>query len=77
VTEETFPDFLYLLGQLALYEQLDPPDESARVRLKTDILQNNPKIEGYLGLLGNEPAGFVTFCFTYSTFLARPTLYLF
>ncbi|MFA4876382.1 MAG: GNAT family N-acetyltransferase [Methanoregula sp.] len=76
VTEKTFQDFLYLLGQLALYEHLDPPDESARLRLWADLLQDRPNIEGYLGMLGNEPAGFVTFCFTYSTFLARPTLYL-
>lgn len=76
VTEKTFQDFLHLLEQLAVYEHLDPPCDSARVRLHDDILQTPPKIEAYLGRLGNEPAGFVTFCFTYSTFLARPTLYL-
>jgi GNAT superfamily N-acetyltransferase len=76
VTEKTIPDFLYLLGQLAGYEHLDPPDEGARSRLKADIMHNSPKFEGYIGRLGDEPIGFVTFCFTYSTFLARPTLYL-
>jgi GNAT superfamily N-acetyltransferase len=76
VTEKTFPDFLYLLGQLAIYEHLDPPDPGARLRLKEEILQDTPKFEGYLGLLDGEPVGFATFCFTYSTFLARPTLYL-
>jgi GNAT superfamily N-acetyltransferase len=76
VTEKTFPAFLHLLGELARYERLDPPDEEARVRLREDILQDPPKIESYLGMLGDEPAGFVTFCFTYSTFLARPTLFL-
>jgi GNAT superfamily N-acetyltransferase len=76
VTKKTVPDFLYLLGELARYEQLDPPDEGARVRLVADTLQDPPKVEAYLGRLGDDPAGFVTFCFTYSTFLARPTLYL-
>lgn len=76
VCEDTFRDFLYLLEQLARYEHLDPPDEGARLRLKADILDNPPKCEGYLGRSGDEPAGFVTFCFTYSTFLARPTLFL-
>lgn len=76
VTEKTVPDFVYLLEQLALYEQLDPPDEGARSRLTAEILQDHPKVEGYIGRLGDNPVGFVTFCFTYSTFLARPTLYL-
>ena len=76
VTEKTVPDFLYLLGELALYEQLDPPDESARLRLKAEILQDHPKFEGYIGRLGDKPVGFVTFCFTYSTLLARPSLYM-
>ena len=76
MTKKTVPDFLYLLGQLALYERLDPPDESARLRLKEAILHDHPEFEAYLGRLGDEPVGFVTFCFTYSTFLARPTLFL-
>jgi len=76
VTEKTFPHFMYLLEDLARYEHLDLPDEPARLRLKADILRDRPKIEAYLGWLGNEPAGMVTFCFTYSTFLALPTLYL-
>jgi GNAT superfamily N-acetyltransferase len=76
VTEKIFPAFLSLLDQLALYEQLDLPDECARLRLKAEILRDNPKFESYIGRLGDNPIGFVTFCFTYSTFLARPTLYL-
>jgi GNAT superfamily N-acetyltransferase len=76
VTAKTVPDFLYLLGQLAAYEQLDPPDEHARLRLTAEILDARPKFEGYIGRLGDEPAGFITFCFTYSTFLAQPTLFL-
>jgi GNAT superfamily N-acetyltransferase len=76
VTEKTVPDFLVLLEELARYERLDPPDGEARSRLREDLLQDPPKFGAYLGMLGDEPAGFVTFCFTYSTFLARPTLYL-
>lgn len=76
VTEKTVPEFLYLLARLAEYERLDPPDDDARLRLKADLLQDPPKFEGYIGRLGGEPVGFITFFFTYSTFLARPTLYL-
>jgi len=76
VTEKTVPDFLFLLDSLARYEHLDLPDEHARSRLREEIRSEHPKFEGYLGRLGDEPVGFVTFCFTYSTFVARPTLYL-
>ena len=76
VQEDTFPDFLFLLEKLAEYEHLDPPDAEARVRLKEDAFRPHPAYEGYLARLGTDPIGFVTFFFTYSTFLARPTLFL-
>jgi GNAT superfamily N-acetyltransferase len=76
VTDETFADFLSLLEELARYEHLDPPDEPAKSRLREDLLGSRPRYEAYLGRLGDQPVGFVTFCFTYSTFRARPTLYL-
>ncbi|HNB02735.1 MAG TPA: GNAT family N-acetyltransferase [Methanoregulaceae archaeon] len=76
VTDRTFPEFLHLLEALACYEHLNPPDDTARSRLKSDLLQDHPRYEAYLGRLGDVAVGFVTFFFTYSTFLARPTLYL-
>jgi GNAT superfamily N-acetyltransferase len=76
VKEQTFQDFLFLLDRLAGYEHLEPPDANARLRLKADMAENPPKFEGYLGRLGDESIGYVTFYFTYSTFLARPTLFL-
>ena len=76
VGEQTFQDFLFLLDRLAEYEHLEPPDANARLRLKADMTENPPKFEGYLGRLGDESIGYVTFYFTYSTFLARPTLFL-
>ena len=76
VREKTFQEFLNFLDGLAEYEQLDPPDDKARLRLRFDMLQDPPKFEGYIGWLASEPVGFVTFYFTYSTFLAKPTLFL-
>ncbi|MBP1929941.1 GNAT superfamily N-acetyltransferase [Methanolinea mesophila] len=76
LTERTFPDFLFLLERLAEYEHLDPPDEEGRVRLAADAFGDSPRFEGYLCRFNGQPVGYVTFYFTYSTFLARPTLFL-
>jgi len=76
VREKTFPEFLYLVDRLAEYEQLDPPDKEARLRLEADISRDTPKFEGYIGRCEDTAIGYVTFYFTYSTFLALPVLFL-
>jgi GNAT superfamily N-acetyltransferase len=76
VSEETFSKFFSLLCDLAQYEHIAPPDEDVKGRLKHDLLDPNPKFEAYLGILNEKPIGFATFYFSYSTFLARPTLFL-
>lgn len=76
VTKDTFPEFFSLLCELAKYEHLDSPDEDARARLQTDLLKESPAIEAYIGRYEKTPVGFATFFFSYSTFLARPTLFL-
>jgi GNAT superfamily N-acetyltransferase len=76
VTEKTFPEFLSLLSKLAHYEHLNPPDEEAQIRLQRDLLATPPLFEAYIGLHNNNPIGFATFFFSYSTFLARQTLFL-
>ncbi|MCK9590822.1 MAG: GNAT family N-acetyltransferase [Methanoregula sp.] len=76
MSEETFPEFLYLLDCPAAYERLDPQDEEVRLRLKAGFMQTPPEFEGYIGMVKDESIGYVTFSFTYSTFLARPILFL-
>ena len=76
VTPENFSGLLQLIAGLAEYEHLDPPDEAARERLYADAFSDPPRYEAYLAIADGVPAGYVTFYFTYSTFLARPTLYL-
>ncbi|WP_319580647.1 GNAT family N-acetyltransferase [uncultured Methanospirillum sp.] len=76
VTKDTFPEFFSLLCELAGYEHLTPPDESARTRLLNDLLVIPPMFEAYIGRHNDTPVGFATFFFSYSTFLARPTLFL-
>ena len=76
VTEETFDEFLGLIGKLAEYEKLSPPDEDGKKRLRTDCLADKPKYEAFLGEIGGEYVGYVIYFFTYSSFLALPTLYI-
>jgi GNAT superfamily N-acetyltransferase len=76
ISERNFDDFIYLIEKLAEYEKLEPPDAHAKSRLKKDGLSEDPMYEAYLGFLNGKPIGYVIFFFTYSSFLAKPTLYL-
>jgi len=67
-----------LITALADFEKLDPPDADAQERLIEHGFGDHPKYEAYLadweGAPG--PVGYAFIFETYSTFLARPTLYL-
>ena len=76
VDEEIFDDFLGLIEKLAEYEKLAPPNEEARRRLRNDCLSDKPKYEAFIGKIGNKCVSYIIYFFTYSSFLALPTLYL-
>jgi len=76
VSGHNIGDFLSLLVELALYEHLPPPDIEARSRLTRDILLYPPRFEAYIGTWRNQPVAFLSFFQTYSTFLARTTLFI-
>jgi GNAT superfamily N-acetyltransferase len=76
ISEPNFNEFLFLIEKLAEYEHLSPPDEQAKARLKHDGLGGVQKYEAYLGRLDEKAVGYLIFFYTYSSFLALPTLYL-
>jgi GNAT superfamily N-acetyltransferase len=76
VDADNFDDFLGLIVKLAEYEKLEPPDEEARGRLCRDCLSDSPKYHAYLGKVDGKPAAYIIYFFTYSSFLALPTLFL-
>ncbi len=76
VNSETFDNFLGLIDKLAEYEKLAPPDEQARIRLRRDCLSGKPKYQAFIGKIGGKYISYVIFFFTYSSFLALPTLFL-
>lgn len=65
-----------LICALADYERLPHPDEAARQRLKRDAFGESPRFDAWLAEVDGRPVGYAITFFTYSTFLALPSLYL-
>jgi len=77
LTEHRFDEFVDLLRALADYERLEPPDAAAIERLRRDAFGASPRFEAALALNSKGKAvGYATWFHTYSTFLAKPTIYL-
>jgi GNAT superfamily N-acetyltransferase len=70
------PALLDLVDALADYEHLPRPTTDARARLAADALASPPRFEVLLAEVDGAVAGYALHFWTYSTFLARPTLYL-
>lgn len=70
------PAFLDLVRALAAYEQLPPPDDDACARLCQDAFATPPRFELYVAELDGQVVAYAATFMTYSTFLARPSLYL-
>ncbi len=65
-----------LIRALAEFERLDPPDEEAEARLVMDGWGERPRFEAWLAHQDERAVGLLLFFETYSTFLAKPTLYI-
>ena len=76
LSEMNFDQFIKLIEVFANFENLEPPDAEAKLRLKKDGLSKNPKYEAYLGNINGEYVAYVIFFMTYSSFMALPTLFL-
>lgn len=73
---EDVPAWLDLVDGLADYEKLTRPDVEARARLTTDALGERPRFSVLLAEVDGALVGYAFYFFTYSSFRARPTLYL-
>ena len=76
VTPENADQLISLITELAVFEKLDPPNAEARERLLRHVTAEPALFHAFLGLLNGKAAGYITYYFTYSTFLAAPTLFL-
>src|SRR5215212_4109230 len=76
MSAEDVPLLLELIDALADYEHLPRPDDAARERLARDAVAEPPRFRAFLAEVGGTVVGYALYFETYSTFLARPTLYL-
>ncbi len=65
-----------LVCALADYEQLSRPEPAALERLARDGFGPAPRFDAWLASADGRAVGYAISFFTYSTFLAMPTLYL-
>ena len=76
VSNAEFETFFALIEELADFEQLPRPDRDAKARLLRDCSGEQPIIRAYLIRFENNDCGYVITYTSYSSFLAKPTLYL-
>jgi GNAT superfamily N-acetyltransferase len=75
-TKRDVPTILRLIRGLAEYERLAHEMEATPARVRAHGFGPRRYFETIIGRRGGKPVGFALYFFTYSTFLARPTLYL-
>lgn len=73
---DDLPNLMRLIDGLADYEKLPRPDAEARQRLAVDALGKPPRFFTLLAEVDGEIVGYAIYFFTYSSFRARPSLYL-
>ena len=75
-TRRDVPTILRLIRGLAEYERLAHEVEASAARVRAHGFGRRRYFETLICRRGGRPVGFALYFFTYSTFLARPTLYL-
>ena len=75
-TAQDVPTVLRCIQALAEYEQLAHECEASEALLHESLFGPSPSAEVTLAFAGDVPAGFALWFRSYSTFLARPGIYL-
>ncbi len=75
-TARDVPTILALIRGLAEYEQLAHTLKATPARLRQHGFRRSPYFQTLICRRGGKPIGFSLYFFMYSTFLARPTLYI-
>jgi GNAT superfamily N-acetyltransferase len=75
-TPADVPNILRCIRGLAEYERLADQCVATEALLRESLFGASPAAEVVLAMRGDEPAGFALWFRSYSTFLARPGIYL-
>ena len=75
-TVDDVPAILRLIQGLADYEKLSHEVVANEEALRRTLFSDRPAAETLLAFVGDEAVGFALFFHNYSTFLARPGIYL-
>jgi GNAT superfamily N-acetyltransferase len=75
-SESDAPLILSFIKKLAAYERLSDEVVASEERLRESLFGARPTAEVAIGYFKGKPVGFVLFFHNYSTFLARPGLYI-
>ena len=75
-TEQDVPVILDLIKQLAEYERLSDKVTATEQQIRDTLFGERPAAEVLLASVDGETVGFAVFFTNYSTFLAKPGLYL-
>lgn len=73
---DDLPSVIALVRALADFEKLPGPDAEAARRFTADFAANPPRFQLLVAEQAGECIAYALYFFTYSTFLARPSLYL-
>ena len=76
VTERDVSLVLVFIKELAQYEQMGDQVTATEEAVRTALFGPTPTAEAVLAVLGDTPVGFALFFRNFSTFLAKPGLYL-
>lgn len=76
VTHAEFQTFFSMIEELADFEELARPNNEAKARLYKDTCGEFPRIQAYLIRFDEKDCGYAITFHSYSSFLAKPTLYL-
>lgn len=68
-------ELIELVVALARFERLNPPSATARRRLLDDIFRKK-RVHLFVASQGRRLVGYALYFYSYSSFLAKPTLYL-
>ncbi|MEA3199292.1 MAG: hypothetical protein QOE90_720 [Thermoplasmata archaeon] len=73
---EDLPAIVGLTRELAVFEKMEGPPADAAPRLREDAFGARPRVELLVAELEGKVVAYAAFFETYSTFRARPVLYL-